>query len=135
LKVGDRVTLRIIRIEDDIHRIGLSMRRVDSAQYADQDWKALAKEIDITSAPKEETLADMVESIPQVEEPSEAEPITQTPETEQKQETIAAVEEVKEAASEEAVGEVTSDETKAATQEEVVEETKEASQEENEEKA
>lgn len=135
LKVGDRVTLRIIRIENDIHRIGLSMRRVDSAQYADQDWKALAKEIDVTSAPKEETLADMVESIPQVEEPSEAEPMTQAPETEQKQETIAAVEEVKEAASEEAVGEVTSDEIKAATQEEVVEETKEASQEENEEKA
>lgn len=40
VKVGDVVTLRILKIEDEDHRIGLSMRRVDSPAYADSDWKS-----------------------------------------------------------------------------------------------
>ena len=39
LHEGDVVTLRIIKIEEDTHRIGLSMRRVDSPAYTDLDWK------------------------------------------------------------------------------------------------
>jgi small subunit ribosomal protein S1 len=35
---GDTRTLRIIRIDSDQRRIGLSLRRVDSAEYADADW-------------------------------------------------------------------------------------------------
>lgn len=44
---GDVVTLRIIKIDPERHRIGLSLRKVDSAAYADLDWKmALAQEVD-----------------------------------------------------------------------------------------
>ena len=43
LKEGDVVNLRIIRIEADRRRIGLSMRKVDSAAYVDKDMKALAE--------------------------------------------------------------------------------------------
>ena len=46
IHVGEVVTLRIIKIEEDTHRIGLSMRRVDSPAYADLDWKILSDEIE-----------------------------------------------------------------------------------------
>ena len=46
LKEGDVVILRIIRIESDRRRIGLSMRKVDSAAYVDKDMKALAEAIE-----------------------------------------------------------------------------------------
>jgi len=48
LKVGEMVSLRIIKIEDDTHRIGLSMRKVDSPAFTDQDWKTLAADFDLT---------------------------------------------------------------------------------------
>ena len=48
LKEGDVVILRIIRIESDRRRIGLSMRKVDSAAYVDKDMKALAQEMSST---------------------------------------------------------------------------------------
>jgi small subunit ribosomal protein S1 len=35
---GDELTLRVIRVEADRRRIGLSLRRVDSADYVEQDW-------------------------------------------------------------------------------------------------
>jgi small subunit ribosomal protein S1 len=41
LKEGDSYTLRIIKIDNDNHRIGLSLRRVDSMAYADMDWESL----------------------------------------------------------------------------------------------
>lgn len=44
---GDVVTLRVIRIDADRRRIGLSLKKVDSPAYADLDWKtALAEEVD-----------------------------------------------------------------------------------------
>jgi len=46
LHEDDLVTLRIIKIEPDSHRIGLSLRRVESLAYADMDLKALEKELD-----------------------------------------------------------------------------------------
>ena len=46
LHEGDLLTLRVIKIEPDSHRVGLSLRRVESSQYADQDMKALEKEIE-----------------------------------------------------------------------------------------
>ncbi len=45
LKEGVTVTLRIIKIDPGNHRIGLSLRRVDSMAYADMDWQSLADEI------------------------------------------------------------------------------------------
>ena len=44
LKEGDTVTLRIIKIDPENHRIGLSLRRVDSMAYADMDWQTLLDE-------------------------------------------------------------------------------------------
>jgi small subunit ribosomal protein S1 len=46
LKEGEVVALRIIRIDPEQHRIGLSLRKVDSAAFADKDFKILAQEID-----------------------------------------------------------------------------------------
>ena len=41
LKETDVVTLRIIKIDPQNHRIGLSLRKVDSMAYADMDWQTL----------------------------------------------------------------------------------------------
>jgi small subunit ribosomal protein S1 len=41
LKEGETVTLRVIKIDPANHRIGLSLRRVDSMAYAEMDWQAL----------------------------------------------------------------------------------------------
>ena len=41
LHEGDVKTLRIIRIDSEQHRIGLSMRKVDSGAFADKDFKQL----------------------------------------------------------------------------------------------
>ncbi len=41
LKEGDVVTLRVIKVDAENHRIGLSIRRVESMAYADLDWMAL----------------------------------------------------------------------------------------------
>jgi small subunit ribosomal protein S1 len=46
LHEGDSVTLRIIKIDPDNHRIGLSLRRVDSQAYADLDWQSLELDLD-----------------------------------------------------------------------------------------
>ena len=42
---GDIVTLRVIKIEPERHRIGLSLRKVDSPAYADLDWKTTLAEV------------------------------------------------------------------------------------------
>jgi len=44
LHEGDVKTLRIIRIDTDQHRIGLSLRKVDSAAFADKDFKLLTQD-------------------------------------------------------------------------------------------
>lgn len=41
LHEGDEVTLRVLRIDPDNHRIGLSLRRVESMAYAEMDWQTL----------------------------------------------------------------------------------------------
>lgn len=58
LHEGDAVTLRIIKIEPESHRIGLSLRRVESQQYADLDMKILQKEIE-SNQPEMETASEV----------------------------------------------------------------------------
>lgn len=53
LKEGEVRTLRIVRIDTDQHRIGLSLRKVDSGAYADRDYKKLIEDFG-QSAPDEE---------------------------------------------------------------------------------
>ena len=55
---GDVLTLRIIKIDKDRHRIGLSLRKVDSAAYADLDWKLLQEEIVNNAADEPEAEAE-----------------------------------------------------------------------------
>lgn len=42
---GDVLTLRVIKIEPERHRIGLSLRKVDSPAYTDFDWKTTLAEV------------------------------------------------------------------------------------------
>jgi small subunit ribosomal protein S1 len=43
---GQSMPLRIIKIERERRRIGLSLKRVDSAEYAEQDWQEAAEGIE-----------------------------------------------------------------------------------------
>jgi len=90
LKSGDIVTLRILKIEDKDHRIGLSLRRVDSPAYADMDWKTLVETYDLQESTEGETIGTMLgedlteEPLEEVAEVVEetiedvAEPVTET---------------------------------------------------------
>jgi len=69
LKEGEVKSLRVIRIDPEQHRIGLSLRKVDSAAFADKDFKLLAAEY---SAEEEESES--------TETPSEESPGESTPE-------------------------------------------------------
>jgi small subunit ribosomal protein S1 len=42
---GQTLTLRVIKIEPDKRRMGLSLKRVASAEYADTDWEQVAAAI------------------------------------------------------------------------------------------
>jgi small subunit ribosomal protein S1 len=75
---GDVVTLRIIRIDPERRRIGLSLRKVDSAAYADLDWKMeLAGEID--SAQESEEDAVQTETEDEAAEVETVEAVEETP--------------------------------------------------------
>lgn len=74
---GDEVTLRVIKIDAERRRIGLSLRKVDSPAYTDLDWKmALADEVDAPVS-GEETPKPAVE-----EEVADTEPAAETSEQE-----------------------------------------------------
>lgn len=146
LHEGEVVTLRIIKIEEDSHRIGLSLRRVDSPAYSDLDWKTLTNEFDVeelkdgfTDEEVEESEAVSEDAVtdeaPEVEAESAEEPVEEAAEeepadeategeVEAEEETVedeAAVEE--EAVEEEAVEEVA--EVEAVMEETPAEETSE----------
>jgi len=53
LHEGDVKTLRIIRIDPEQHRIGLSLRKVDSAAFADKDFKMLTQEFNPQDEPQD----------------------------------------------------------------------------------
>jgi small subunit ribosomal protein S1 len=64
---NETLTLRIIRVDKERRRIGLSLKRVDSPEYAEMDWQAAMKELD-TGDEEEGTLE------PGVDAEAEAEP-------------------------------------------------------------
>ena len=55
LKEGEVHTLRVIRIDSEQHRIGLSLRKVNSGAYADKDYKKLIEEYGHTESDAGET--------------------------------------------------------------------------------
>ncbi len=71
LKEGESVTLRIIKIDPDNHRIGLSMRKVESMAYADMDWQTLLDEME--SEDEEETSSIPDEDVKPEENASDSE--------------------------------------------------------------
>ena len=52
LKEGEVKSLRVIRIDPDQHRIGLSLRKVDSAAFADKDFKMLTAQFNNEDEPE-----------------------------------------------------------------------------------
>jgi small subunit ribosomal protein S1 len=74
LHEGDVLTLRVIKIDAENHRIGLSIRRVDSPAYADLDWQTLTSEMAGIEGEEQS------EQEPEEQEPVEQEPTEQEPE-------------------------------------------------------
>jgi len=68
LKEGDVKSLRVIRIDPEQHRIGLSLRKVDSAAFADKDFKMMTADFNSFDQAEE-----------QVEEQQPEEPIEEEP--------------------------------------------------------
>lgn len=103
LKEGDVKTLRIIRIEPDQHRIGLSLRKVDSAAFADKDFKMLAEQF--RGEGGEEPEMPEASEVPVATEAPDASTASETPEVAEAPEMPEAPEETKPAApSEEETG-------------------------------
>ncbi|HSG41557.1 MAG TPA: S1 RNA-binding domain-containing protein [Anaerolineales bacterium] len=74
LKEGDVKSLRVIRIDPEQHRIGLSLRKVDSAAFADKDFKMMTADFDTFEEPSEPEALPMgtLEEVPEpVESPVE----------------------------------------------------------------
>jgi small subunit ribosomal protein S1 len=67
VKEGDTLTLRIISLDSDRRRMGLSLKRVAKAEYADLDWRVeraamleeQEHEVEVGSEGKEEELTQM----------------------------------------------------------------------------
>jgi len=66
LKEGEVKSLRVIRVEPEQHRVGLSLRKVDSAAFADKDFKLLTAEFSPSDFSDEAT-----DEAPSEETPSE----------------------------------------------------------------
>ncbi len=80
LKEGDVVTLRVIKVDPENHRIGLSLRRVESMAYADMDWMALDEVMEEADGESSESVE---EEKPASEEKLE---VNEEPELEEKSE-------------------------------------------------
>ena len=79
---GDVVTLRVIKIDPERHRIGLSLRKVDSPKYTDFDWKTTLAEVVEETHDEEVEEPEVVEAekgaaIPEEETPA-SEPVPES---------------------------------------------------------
>jgi small subunit ribosomal protein S1 len=74
VKEGDVVTLRVIKIDSERRRIGLSLRKVDSMAYANLDYEMMLSGEAKAGVSQEETPSTEQET-PEVEEP----PVTEQP--------------------------------------------------------
>ena len=82
LKEGDVKSLRVIRIDPEQHRIGLSLRKVDSAAFADKDFKMMTADFDTFDEPTEPLAPpdETLEEAPEVDEAPVEEPEAPTEE-------------------------------------------------------
>ena len=84
LHEGDVVTLRVIRIDPDQRRIGLSLRKVDSGAYKDLDLKQISLEgvsLEMAESVTESEVTSVQEEPPAIEEPAvvEESPVVEEP--------------------------------------------------------
>ena len=63
VNVDDEITLRIIKIEPERRRIGLSLRKVDSPAYSDIDWEMTLAEMDDDDSADEDPGAEIKEAL------------------------------------------------------------------------
>ncbi len=79
--VGDVVTLRIIKINIDQRRLGLSLRQVDSAKFMDQDWQSIADQFEARDDASEPVVEEIVEeTAEETVEPAVEETVDDQPE-------------------------------------------------------
>jgi small subunit ribosomal protein S1 len=104
LHEGDVVTLRVIKIEPERRRIGLSLRKVDSPAYTDLDWKTTLAEIvegeaadSETAAQVEEAAEDLAQDLTVLEAAEEVAESAEIAESEALEDAAQAAEEVDEA--------------------------------------
>jgi small subunit ribosomal protein S1 len=71
LKEGEVKSLRVIRIDPEQHRIGLSLRKVDSAAFADKDFKMLTAQFNAEDGEPEAPPAPEDSEIPPNDSPEE----------------------------------------------------------------
>lgn len=70
---GEVLTLRILRIDPQNRRLGLSLRQVDSEKYLDEDWQAVFEEVQ-QKAPASDDAAEGPEQVSaEAPKPAEAE--------------------------------------------------------------
>jgi small subunit ribosomal protein S1 len=89
LHEGDEITLRVIKVEPESHRVGLSLRRVESLAFADMDLKALEKELedtDIKIIGESKTPTAAVEETTQAESMDEIQESAEAPKEDQAEE-------------------------------------------------
>jgi len=76
LQEGQTLTLRVVKVDPQARRIGLSLKRVQSADYADMDWEAAVRDMSTeeSEAPPLAEPPPPAEAFPPAEEPPPAEP-------------------------------------------------------------
>jgi small subunit ribosomal protein S1 len=73
LQEGQTLTLRVVKVDPQARRIGLSLKRVQSADYADMDWEAAVRDMsteEVEAPPPSEAPAGEVETPPPPEAPA-----------------------------------------------------------------
>lgn len=73
--VGDVLTLRIVKIDREQRRLGLSLRQVDSAKYMDQDWQLYAEDYTGDLAAAETAPETAAYATPEAETPEDEAPV------------------------------------------------------------
>ena len=71
---GQWVTLRVIRVEPDKRRLGLSLKRVAHGEYMDEDWRAALADVNQEFAAADESSAP-AEVVAPAETPAADEPV------------------------------------------------------------
>ncbi len=74
LTMGDMVTLRVIKIDTNRRRIGLSLRKVESLKYSDMDWELALAEIDLEDDEEDDTEPDVEDAVEETADEAEETP-------------------------------------------------------------